>query len=658
MPFLYSRSLIFFAFCFLMMLSGKAGLSQVSQVYRQEAIKAIQAGNFTGALEVLGMAIVREPLNAENFYLRGYTKYALDDYLGAEMDYTRSIDLSPYSADVFAQRAIVRTQMENYGGAMEDFARALEMDPGNGEIWFHRARANIIQKKTYSCIVDCNKALELNFRNESVYMLKAGAETEIKRYDEAMENLNAALKLSPESSNVYSRRGMLNVEMKRMDSAIRDFDEAIRLDSTNALAIFNRALAWLQLENDPAALQDLSTVIRLSPYNSYAWYNRAILLIGIKDYYGAIRDFEMVSRLDPRNIISHFYRSKLKTEVKDYEGALADLDKTIDLLPEYTEAWYDRYELKMKMNDKAGARDDYNQAMALSKKNHLNPDSLKSDRLNDLKDLTKLSGDFEQMNAMSAKFQNQAVDIRLLPQYSLLLWKAGFDRIRLYDVYQRPHYPFSILALTNQPGVISDSILMEATALPAIFNDSPEPPDSALFRRAIALHHLRKYELAIRDLDQLIVTDSVDVTLWFSRACSRYELIHQIMLQEEMQREFPASELTQKPAPVATSAGVEHTYEMVLADYDRALKLDPGFAFGWYNRGFINATMGNYREALDDFSKAVTMQDNLAEAWYNRGLIGILLQENHNGCKDLSRAGELGIKDAYRVMKRYCYKGQ
>ena len=34
----------------------------------------------------------------------------------------------------------------------------------------------------------------------------------------------------------------------------------------------------------------------------------------------------------------------------------------------------------------------------------------------------------------------------------------------------------------------------------------------------------------------------------------------------------------------------------------------------------------------------------------------ILLSENHNGCRDLSRAGELGVTDAYRVMKRYCYK--
>jgi tetratricopeptide (TPR) repeat protein len=66
--------------------------------------------------------------------------------------------------------------------------------------------------------------------------------------------------------------------------------------------------------------------------------------------------------------------------------------------------------------------------------------------------------------------------------------------------------------------------------------------------------------------------------------------------------------------------------------------------------------MGNYREAINDFSRAIALQNDFAEAWYNRGLLSILLNENNLGCGDLSRAGELGITDAYRVMKRYCYK--
>jgi tetratricopeptide (TPR) repeat protein len=446
------------------------------------------------------------------------------------------------------------------------------------------------------------------------------------------------------------------MELEQTDSAILEFSEAIRIDSVNTFALFNRSLAYLKIPDQVAALKDLNQVVRLSPYNSYAYYNRAIVLIGLGDRYGAIRDFEMVSRLDPKHIVSYFYRSKLKTEVKDYQGALADLDKTIELLPEYTEAWYDRYELKLKLNDRKGAMTDYNRALELMRKNHLNADSIKNDRIEYLKKLTKLSGDFEQMNAMSQKLQNQSAEIQLKPMFNLLIWKSDFEKVRPYDVYKKEHYLSNILMFTNMTGVVGDSVLLaEAAAMNHILDSIPADR-LALFRRAITLDQLHLYEAAFRDISQYLDLDTNNVAAWFCRAGIRYELIRKLLLQDELQQEVTIGMNFPQQKDETPPAAVEHTYELVIADYNRALHLDPGFAYGLYNRGYVNARMGNYRESLDDFSRAVACIDDFAEAWYNRGLVSILLNENHNGCKDLSRAGELGVADAYRVMKRYCYK--
>jgi tetratricopeptide (TPR) repeat protein len=95
---------------------------------------------------------------------------------------------------------------------------------------------------------------------------------------------------------------------------------------------------------------------------------------------------------------------------------------------------------------------------------------------------------------------------------------------------------------------------------------------------------------------------------------------------------------------------------MVKQDLTRAIEIDPDFYFAYYNRGVVNCKIGNYKQAIEDFSGAIQCRDNFAEAIYNRGLIYILLNENQEGCEDLSRAGELGILDAYKVMKRYCFK--
>jgi hypothetical protein len=59
-------------------------------------------------------------------------------------------------------------------------------------------------------------------------------------------------------------------------------------------------------------------------------------------------------------------------------------------------------------------------------------------------------------------------------------------------------------------------------------------------------------------------------------------------------------------------------------------------------------------EAIDDYSAAIVRYPYFADAYYNRGLIQIYLHDTDKGCLDMSKAGELGIKSAYNVIKRYC----
>ena len=44
------------------------------------------------------------------------------------------------------------------------------------------------------------------------------------------------------------------------------------------------------------------------------------------------------------------------------------------------------------------------------------------------------------------------------------------------------------------------------------------------------------------------------------------------------------------------------------------------------------------------------------DAYFNRGLVQIYLKDKDKGCIDLSRAGELGVEDAYGVISKYCDK--
>ena len=59
----------------------------------------------------------------------------------------------------------------------------------------------------------------------------------------------------------------------------------------------------------------------------------------------------------------------------------------------------------------------------------------------------------------------------------------------------------------------------------------------------------------------------------------------------------------------------------------------------------------DYQHAVADYTKAIELDPNLAEAYFNRGLALVRLKKTQDGIADLSKAGELGIYKAYSVIK-------
>ena len=59
------------------------------------------------------------------------------------------------------------------------------------------------------------------------------------------------------------------------------------------------------------------------------------------------------------------------------------------------------------------------------------------------------------------------------------------------------------------------------------------------------------------------------------------------------------------------------------------------------------------RKALADYDKAISIDGRLAEAYYNRGMVRVFAGNVEQGVADLSKAGELGLVDAYVAIKKY-----
>ncbi len=70
--------------------------------------------------------------------------------------------------------------------------------------------------------------------------------------------------------------------------------------------------------------------------------------------------------------------------------------------------------------------------------------------------------------------------------------------------------------------------------------------------------------------------------------------------------------------------GVEYAnkrdWDHAFADYDRAIRIDPKFAFPYSNRGDAWRERGNLQRALADLDEAIRLDPKFANAYYNRRL--------------------------------------
>jgi tetratricopeptide (TPR) repeat protein len=85
-----------------------------------------------------------------------------------------------------------------------------------------------------------------------------------------------------------------------------------------------------------------------------------------------------------------------------------------------------------------------------------------------------------------------------------------------------------------------------------------------------------------------------------------------------------------------------------LADYTQAIKLNPKFAFAYYNRGNIWGDLGDYKRAIADYTQAIKHQPD-ADMYNNRGAAQRDLGNHQAAIDDYSQAIQLNPNyvDAY-----------
>ena len=73
-----------------------------------------------------------------------------------------------------------------------------------------------------------------------------------------------------------------------------------------------------------------------------------------------------------------------------------------------------------------------------------------------------------------------------------------------------------------------------------------------------------------------------------------------------------------------------------------------------YNLGNAYAIHQNFMDAIFWYNKSLQRADNLKWALFNKALVQIRIHDQGAACRSLSKAGELGLEEAYPIINRFC----
>ena len=176
------------------------------------------------------------------------------------------------------------------------------------------------------------------------------------------------------------------------------------------------------------------------------------------------------------------------------------------------------------------------------------------------------------------------------------------------------------------------------------------------FARALRNVRDKQYNAALADYNALIDGSEGPEKAFYlvNRAVLRAEMIDFIASISSSVQTLTMDNEGATKTRVSDRAENHYDYSEAISDMQDAEALVGDLAYINFNLGNLYCLQSSPVQALSFYDKAIDEYPAMGDAYYNRGLVLIFLKDKEKGCIDLSRAGELGVADAYSVISKYC----
>ena len=613
----------------------------LSEPYFYRAVAKIQLEDYQGALRDCNSAIERNPFSPGCYYARGYVYRQLNQLDLAEKDYSEALHFAPENRTYMLLRADTRAMRKDYDGALEDINLLLKREPQSATIWSERGRINMLQSDTLAALEAFTHASEYDRLNPAVWSALGVTNLMLNREDEAYVQLTQAINLGSKWAGDYINRGIIHYHRHNYRGALADYDKAVQLAPREADSYYNRGVMRQEVGDYNNALSDLNRAIELAPERTEMRYQRGIVQMQLRQWRQVVNNMDTLIARYPYFLPAYYMAAQAKTQLGDQAGAFRYRQKAQQL--EERKESIQRQQAQPNTDlliaeaqpQKKDNRKEFSTRLAQGQQEPTEEEQKYDSETRGT--VQKRYQDVINEPNIGLGYYSQDLSLRSTNYYHAIV--DDLNRLQVLTAALR--FTGQELALTAE---LVDFHFSEIARLSLqidrlISEENATQLAYTYFARAIEFAIVQDYTSAIDDCTRALqlstLNPQLSTIITFCRANWRYRLL-------EYQQATGEQEATKTI-----------DFEIMLRDYDQVLRLQPDFAFALYNKANILCAQHEWQTAINYYTQAISLDRDFAEAYFNRGLTYVYIGENEKGLADLSKAGELGIYQAYNLITRF-----
>ena len=610
----------------------------LSEPYLLRAIAKIQLGDYTGAVLDCNAAIERNPFQPGAYYTRGFIYRQTHQLEKAERDFSEALIFAPENRTYIAMRADVLAELEQYDLALRDIDHLLHRDPQSATLHFEKGSICLRSNDTICALDAFTHATEYDSQNPANWSALGLTQLMLDNQDDALHSLSKSIEYGSKWAGDYINRGIIYYRKHNYRSALADYDKAVTLSPRDAQCYYNRGVLRQELGDYNRALEDFTQAINFSPDRIEVYYQRGMVLLQLRQWQEALNDFNTIINRYPYFLPAYYLAAQAETALGHGKEAYQLRQQAYNL--EQQKDSIQSLQTSMQLAD--------NQPQQRDRRKEFSTLAAQNQESNEEEN----KYDSDTRGTIQKRYTDVVNEPNIFLSYYATNSNANALRQTNYshatvDSYNRAmQLPAPLRFTTREMTLTADMVnqhfaqistlshqidLFEQMAMPHSHNNSQLC--AAYVARAFEFALVQDYSSALDDVTRAILMDGTLFFAYFCRANWRYK-------QLEYKRAM--GEPTDKA-----------DFELMMRDYDYVINHLPDFSFAYYNKANMLCIQQDFKAAISYYTQAIDKDGDFAEAYFNRGLTYIYIGETTKGITDLSKAGELGIYQAYTLISRF-----